>query len=130
MCDSSDDCGDMTDEVNVSCDTVIAENFDGQDGDEVNIGIFTQDSGNADFLWKRGSGRSGSSTTGPPFDHTDFSPTGHYAFIKSSEQNKDEVAHLVSPVFEIAGEGGGSCEISIWYYMHGSGVGELTVYMM
>ena len=136
LCDLSDDCGDMTDEDSVKCDLGIYENFEkGQDGDEINIGIFTQDSQNADFLWKRGCGRSLPSSTGPPFDHTYFSPTGHYAFIRSNEHNKDEVAHLVSPAFEISdanprdGEGV-SCEISIWYYMHGNGVGELTVYMM
>ena len=131
MCDLSDDCGDMTDEETQKCDLGIYENFEeGQDGDEVNIGIFTQDSESADFLWKRGSGRSLPSSTGPPFDHSYFSPTGHYAFIKSSERNKNEKAHLVSPDFIIAGEGGGSCEISIWYYMHGTGVGNMSVYMM
>ena len=132
MCDLSDDCGDMTDEDNSKCELGIFENFEtGQDGDEVNIGIFTQDSDRADFLWKRGSGRSSNpSSTGPPFDHTYFSPNGHYAFIKSSGQNKDEVAHLVSPAFQVSGGEESSCEISIWYYMHGEGIGELTVYMM
>ena len=128
LCDLSDDCGDMTDEETIDCDEAIPENFEkGQDGDKVNIGIFTQDSPNADFLWKRGSGRSLPSSTGPPFDHSYFSPNGHYAFIKSKQQNKDEVAHLVSPALEITGD---PCTITVWYYMHGAGVGELTVYLM
>lgn len=131
LCDLSDDCGDMTDEDNESCDLAIREDFEkGQDGDETNIGIFTQDSDQSDFLWKRGSGRASSSSTGPPFDHTYFTPNGHYAFIKSNDQNENEKAHLVSPAFLVSGEGGGSCDISIWYYMHGDGIGELTVYMM
>ena len=118
----------MTDEETIDCDEAIPENFEkGQDGDKVNIGIFTQDSPNADFLWKRGSGRSLPSSTGPPFDHSYFSPNGHYAFIKSKQQNKDEVAHLVSPALEITGD---PCTITVWYYMHGAGVGELTVYLM
>ena len=88
----SDDCGDMTDEDNPICDLAIFEDFEkGQDGEETNIGIFTQDITQADFLWKRGSGRSTSTqSTGPPFDHSYFTPNGHYAFIRSSEQNRDE----------------------------------------
>ena len=127
----SDDCGDMTDEDNPICDLAIREDFEkGQDGQESTIGIFTQDIFQADFLWKLGAGRSSSSSTGPPFDHTYHTPSGHYAYIRSGEQNKDEKARLLSPAFMISGEGGGSCDISIWYYMHGDGVGNLTVYMM
>ena len=131
LCDLSDDCGDMTDEDNPICDLAIREDFEkGQDGQESTIGIFTQDITQADFLWKLGAGRSTSSSTGPPFDHTYHTPSGHYAYIRSGEQNKDEKARLLSPAFMISGEGGGSCDISIWYYMHGDGVGNLTVYMM
>ena len=128
LCDLSDDCGDFTDEQVPDCDDAIPENFEsGQDGDETNIGIFTQDSPEADFLWKRGSGRSLPSSTGPPFDHTYFAPNGHYAFIRSTEQNKDEVARLVSPALEVTGE---PCRITVWYYMHGEGVGKLFLRIM
>ena len=131
LCDLSDDCGDMTDEEDPRCDLAIREDFEmSHDGDETNIGIFTQDTTQADFLWKVGKGRSTYSSTGPPFDHTYFTPSGHYAYIRSNDQNRDEKARLFSPAFMVSGEGGGSCDISIWYYMHGDGVGELTVYMM
>ena len=128
LCDLSDDCGDLTDEQVPDCDDAIPEDFEsGQDGDETRIGIFTQDSPEANFLWKRGSGRSLPSSTGPPFDHTFFAPNGHYAFIRSSEQNKDEKARLVSPALEITGD---PCTITVWYYMHGEGVGNLLLRIM
>ena len=126
VCDLSDDCGDLSDETGSDCEKFIKETFEDEGDDPTNLGIFTQDSLNATFKWLRGAGRSQNLSTGPPFDHTTFNPTGNYAYILSSARTKDDVAVLVSPHFKVPE--GTQCEMSMWYFMHGKGVGTLSLF--
>ena len=127
LCDLTDDCGDMSDEELERCSLRKRETFE---NDDTPLGLFTQNSEYADFEWERGSGMEGGAfVTGPPFDHTTFGPEGHYLFIRSSEHNQDEKAQLVTKPFQGNREGSEPCTLTLWYYMYGSGVGNLTLYL-
>ena len=45
--------------------------------------------------WARASGRGVNRGTGPPFDHTTFSPSGHYLYLDSSLGDPDSEAAIV-----------------------------------
>ena len=66
--------------------------------------------------------------TGPPFDHTLFSPLGNYLYINSKEQEAGEIAWLVTPYVETV-QAQDKCTVRFFYHMHGSGVGKLTLYI-
>ena len=65
-------------------------------------------------------------STGPPFDHTTFRPTGHYLFIRSILGLPGDGAWLWSGVL---GPANRTCQMRFFSHMHGRGVGNLTVYI-
>lgn len=122
LCDLADQCGDNSDEELEICAETIHDTFE-HDFDP--LGIFTHNEDHSDFMWNRGAGiDEGSLTTGPPFDHTTFGPSGHYLFIRSSEHNKDERAQLITKPFKGNEDSRHTdpCTMYLWYYMHGEKV--------
>ncbi|XP_041365734.1 MAM and LDL-receptor class A domain-containing protein 1-like [Gigantopelta aegis] len=81
-----------------------------------------------EFDWTIGSGSTASPGTGPQYDHTFGSNTGHYAFIEtSSPRRQGDRAILNGPAYK------GrifmfSC-MQFWYHMNGANVGSLNVYL-
>ncbi|XP_019616170.1 PREDICTED: deleted in malignant brain tumors 1 protein-like isoform X2 [Branchiostoma belcheri] len=113
-----ENCGHHED-VGVECQgpdrTLIACDFD------VNTCNFTSDS-SADFLWRRRTGRTPSSETGPSFDHT--SGNGYYMYIEaSSPRQRGDIARLWSPVFDAYGT---HC-LQFAYHVYGDSIGALRV---
>ena len=99
-CDLADDCGDFSDEQLLECEQFTMMSF--EDADQP-FGFFVQTSETAQFQWSRGTlilfilditrynhdvgnGTTGQEGTGPPFDHTHFTPEGHYLYIASGAQ--------------------------------------------
>ncbi|EDO47787.1 predicted protein [Nematostella vectensis] len=86
---------------------------------------YTQDT-NDKFDWTRGSGATGSSNTGPPFDHTYMTPYGHYMYLEvSGNLQQGDNARLTSVQFPGSS---GSC-LQFWYHMKGATIGTLNVYV-
>uniref|UniRef100_A0A7M5V4V5 Metalloendopeptidase n=1 Tax=Clytia hemisphaerica TaxID=252671 RepID=A0A7M5V4V5_9CNID len=78
---------------------------------------------NADFQWRRHTGSTPSSSTGPSGDHT--SGTGYYMYIESSSPAMvGYKARLVSPQIKA----GVHC-LAFWYNMYGFSTGSLNVYL-
>ena len=50
--------------------------------------------------WKRTDGSTGSTSTGPQFDHTLGTPSGHYAYIEASDGDAGDRARLISSVLQ------------------------------
>jgi hypothetical protein len=126
VCDYADDCGDSTDEglADMDCNhDYIRTNFE----DPVTpFGFFNQDHPAADFEWVRGNGSTTNHGTGPPFDHTIFSPSGHYLYIGSEAHETNAKAYLTTPLLQPPTAGG--CTYRMFYHMHGRAVGNLTLY--
>ncbi|XP_019642245.1 PREDICTED: deleted in malignant brain tumors 1 protein-like, partial [Branchiostoma belcheri] len=113
-----ENCGHHED-VGVECQgpdrTLIACDFD------VNTCNFTSDT-TTDFLWRRRTGRTPSSETGPSFDHT--SGNGYYMYIEaSSPRQRGDIARLWSPVFDAYGT---HC-LQFAYHVYGDSIGALRV---
>jgi len=79
------------------------------------------------FQWVPGHGIPDSFAPGPPFDHTLFSPLGHYLHIQSDLAVSGDKAWLWSPRFT-PGQSE-DCRMRFFYHIHGLGVGNLTVYI-
>lgn len=78
-----------------------------------------------DFDWTIGQNGTASRGTGPPFDHTFGSSTGHFAYIESSAPRRpNDEAILVSKFFD----GGAARCLRFWYHMYGASIGSLNVY--
>ena len=77
-----------------------------------------------DIDWIRRAGRTPSYNTGPRFDHTLQSSTGHYIYIETSGIPDGSIARLESPFFK---QSGYACEMSFAYSMFGQGIGTLEV---
>ncbi|XP_048242500.1 MAM and LDL-receptor class A domain-containing protein 2-like [Haliotis rufescens] len=94
-----------------------------------------QQSTQDEFDWSIGSNGTVSLGTGPTYDHTFGSNTGHFAFIESSAPRvRGDRAVLISPMYN--GHKGAvgtytyystTC-LSFWYQMYGTSVGSLNVY--
>ena len=126
LCDYADNCGDGSDEdfAYQDCDKYLRINFE----DPLNPwGFFNETQSEQGFSWTRGNGTV-KAGTGPPFDHTLFSPIGHYLYISSEDQEVGEVAWLTTPIIEQMTESD-NCSVRFFYHMHGSGVGKLTLYL-
>lgn len=126
ICDYADDCGDSTDEglADVDCNSdYLRTDFEDP---LLPFGFFQQDHPAADFEWQRGNGSTINHGTGPPFDHTIFSPIGHYLYIGSEEHETQAKAYLTTPLMQptVAGD----CTFRMFFHMHGRGVGTLTLY--
>ena len=65
-------------------------------------------------------------STGPPFDHTTFSPLGHFLFIPSLLGVPGDEAQLWSGLLSSANQ---TCQMRFFSHMHGHGLGNLTVYI-
>ncbi|XP_054838618.1 IgGFc-binding protein-like [Eublepharis macularius] len=65
------------------------------------------------FDWTRQKGPTPSSTTGPSYDHT--TGGGYYIYLKGTDANPGDVAHLVSPTCTSHGP---HC-FRFWYHMYG-----------
>lgn len=122
LCDFADDCGDNSDEVLEVCKDYMVTNFEDP---ELPFGFFKQDHPSADFQWSRGNGTTVNKQTGPPFDHTLFSPEGHYLFIASENQNSNERAYLRTNLIKPSTQ---DCSIRFFAHLHGKGLGNLTLY--
>jgi hypothetical protein len=92
LCDLSDDCGDLSDEIGEYCaqNAFLTNDFESE---ERPLGMFV--TGPEDrFHWQRGSGATENTLTGPPTDHTTFDEAGHYLYIDSSYSGSDTFAEL------------------------------------
>ncbi|XP_072021501.1 hyalin-like [Amphiura filiformis] len=80
-----------------------------------------------EFDWRLQSGATGSSLTGPSFDHT--IGNGQYIYIEaSSPRNTGDAARLLSPIVSIASVNSYNCTLQFWYHMYGAVIGALNVY--
>ena len=122
VCDLQDDCGDNSDEVQ-QCEQYHRADFEDP---EHPLGYFTQTEEGRDFMWGNYNGSSGYRGTGPPFDHTRFSPEGHYLMIPSELGLPGDSAQLWSPPIAPSTL---SCAMRFFSHMHGHGLGNLTVYI-
>ena len=78
-----------------------------------------------DFDWTIGQNGTASVGTGPPYDHTFGSSTGHFAYIESSAPRQpNDQAILVSKFLD----GGAARCLRFWYHMYGASIGSLNVY--
>uniref|UniRef100_W5MY12 MAM domain-containing protein n=1 Tax=Lepisosteus oculatus TaxID=7918 RepID=W5MY12_LEPOC len=78
-----------------------------------------------DYDWIRGFGGTPSADTGPSFDHTTNTATGHYFYLETSSPHRPgQKARMVSPAFPA---GKNRC-LQFWYHMYGVGIGTLNVY--
>lgn len=119
-CDYADDCGDNSDEV-FGCDNYTRIDF--EDPNEP-FGFFRRDDPTSEFQWSRGNGSTTNEGTGPPFDHTQFDPFGHYLYIASDQHNVGQKALLSTPMIRMTSD---ECHARFFYHMHGRTVGNLTV---
>jgi len=121
LCDYQDDCGDNSDEVFEGCSSYLRSNFEDPHHP---FGFFTQEAGGLQWDW--GNGTTTNEGTGPPFDHTLFSPYGHYLYIGSKKGEAGEQAKLWSP--PLTKSQPRDCRLRLFAHMHGQGVGNLTVF--
>ncbi|XP_019632083.1 PREDICTED: MAM and LDL-receptor class A domain-containing protein 2-like [Branchiostoma belcheri] len=86
---------------------------------------WTQDTQD-NFDWTRQLGTTGSTNTGPSFDHTVGDQTGYYIFIEtSSPQVTGDKARLYSPTVVPTST---MC-LQFWYHMYGEHIETLNVYI-
>ncbi|XP_067941229.1 MAM and LDL-receptor class A domain-containing protein 1-like [Watersipora subatra] len=88
-----------------------------------NLCQFTQQSDGSGMRWSSTTGI-GSRNSGPTDDHTD-NDNGYYASTDGSGYNKGDKSSLISPWYYVPS----SLCVKLWYYMYGSGVGELNIYV-
>ncbi|XP_033753484.1 MAM and LDL-receptor class A domain-containing protein 1-like [Pecten maximus] len=78
-----------------------------------------------EFDWSIGSNGTASRGTGPAFDHTYGSNSGHFAYIESSApQRQNDRAIIKSPLYS----GSNNRCLRFWYHMYGQSIGSLNVY--
>ena len=118
ICDFNSDCLDGRD-----------ENSCGYDCDfERDLCNYTDPSAGA-YKWRRqlaGTVIPGISS-GPTFDHTTLSGSGHYMIVAINNGTIDERAHLVSPTLQ---QSSATCELTFYYHMSGVNVGRLEVLLI
>lgn len=108
------------------CPPTSTCDFEGSHADSGYYCGYTQDSTDQ-FDWQLHSGTTGTSGTGPLYDHTYGTRNGHYVFIESSSpQHPGDKARLDSPVNQPSTSG--SACITFWYSMKGRDIGTLNLY--
>jgi hypothetical protein len=109
------------DGIDRNCDGISALNiFDNFDTD---LGNWNNVSGD-DIDWTRDRNSTPSGGTGPYCDHTSCSDFGYYMYIEASN-NYNKSAYLES--VDISLNGISNPQLSFWYHMYGSDMGELYV---
>ncbi|XP_025084894.1 MAM and LDL-receptor class A domain-containing protein 2-like isoform X1 [Pomacea canaliculata] len=76
------------------------------------------------YVWTKYRGATPDSNTGPDRDHTTNSGLGYYLYTDASNGTRYDQALLQSPLFQSSSA---TCQLSLWYHMFGSGVGDLFV---
>ncbi|XP_072182128.1 MAM and LDL-receptor class A domain-containing protein 1-like [Diadema setosum] len=97
------------------------------DFEQENLCGYTQDQSD-DFDWTWNSGDTTSDYTGPSFDVTMGTTSGHYVYIEASDHNAGDVARLTTPEFDPSGGNEVTCW-SFYYHMFGDDIGNLNVYI-
>ncbi|KAM6948654.1 MAM and LDL-receptor class A domain-containing protein 1 [Aplochiton taeniatus] len=111
----------------ISFDTEPCPNTDVCDFEEEGSCGWQQQEAEVDADWVRGSGSTLNLQTGPDYDHTTYTPAGHYYYLPSAPTDlAGQRAKMASLLFP-AGEG--VC-VQLWYHMWGKGVGTLNVYQL
>ena len=115
--------------------TVLTSDWSRQDYTRINFedplhpwGFFNETEQSQDFKWLRGHGQSVVPGSGPPYDHTLFSPLGNYLYIDSGQQEAGQVAWLTTPPLAPT-TAQDNCTARFFYHMHGRGIGKLTLYI-
>ncbi|XP_070567019.1 MAM and LDL-receptor class A domain-containing protein 2-like [Ptychodera flava] len=78
-----------------------------------------------DFEWVRAQGPTGTSNTGPVYDHTTGTDQGWYVYIEANNKDEDDAARLESSVIPATSQ---SCLV-FYYHMYGTHVNTLSVYI-
>ncbi|XP_071478396.1 MAM and LDL-receptor class A domain-containing protein 1-like, partial [Diadema antillarum] len=97
------------------------------DFEQENLCGYTQDQSD-DFDWTWNSGYTTSDYTGPSFDVTMGTTSGHYVYIEASDHNAGDVARLTTPELDPSGSNEVTCW-SFYYHMFGDDIGDLNVYI-
>ncbi|XP_067126410.1 MAM and LDL-receptor class A domain-containing protein 1-like isoform X1 [Centruroides vittatus] len=80
--------------------------------------------------WERINGSASDPKLGPEFDHTFGNNDGHFMIVKSSQQGRKPFgnsAYLISP--PLPQSGNEDFCIQFWYFVHGSDIGGLNLYI-
>lgn len=115
LCDFNQDCSDGGDEAQCGYSCTF-EN--GQTCKWTN-------SSKTSFTWLKFRGATPDSNTGPSTDHTTNGPNGYYMYVDSSNGGFYNHAYFTSPMLKQAAS---TCQMSFWYHMYGTGIGNLYVY--
>ena len=75
------------------------------------------------FSWNVWQGETPTANSGPAVDHTTGTATGKYIFTEASYGFAGEMANVYSPIYDFAGIS--EPQISFWYHMYGSDIGQL-----
>lgn len=120
VCDLTDNCGDGSDEQ--ACATYKQYNFEYGIGDLIQGANGTED----DFDWQTFSGQTPSSYTGPLWDHTIGTASGHYLYMESSSKKYNQKTWLLTKPFYRTNAH--LCQVRFYYYMYGQYINQLNVY--
>ncbi|XP_077978860.1 MAM and LDL-receptor class A domain-containing protein 1-like [Glandiceps talaboti] len=92
---------------------------------ETGLCTWSNDQDNDQTEWEMMKGPTGTSNTGPDYDHTYGNENGTYIYTESSNTDGGSIAQLVSEPF-MASPGNDRC-LEFWYSMYGSGIGNVLV---
>ncbi|XP_076347182.1 MAM and LDL-receptor class A domain-containing protein 1-like [Tachypleus tridentatus] len=121
-CDFSKDCPDWSDESLDECGK-YPERCNFEEG-FCNWSLETEDT---NFQWEWFSGMTLSEDTGPARDHTYGNASGHYLYIRASEQKNGDIARISSTVFKA--DTSQKCLMRFWFHMYGEHISDLIVYI-
>ncbi|RNA14511.1 MAM and LDL-receptor class A domain-containing 2-like, partial [Brachionus plicatilis] len=83
--------------------------------------------GRDEFDWEFGTYKTGSSLTGPTYDHTLGNPSGSYLFIEASSPIVTGNRAILESTLFLPTPTYGLC-MDFWYHMYGSGMGTMNIY--
>ena len=114
VCDFSNDCGDLSDEID--CDNYTRCNFEEDSNPYCDWNI----DNDADIDWKRHSGQDfeNSLLLYPNFDHTTLRPTGHF-LANDYRSDINRISRISSPVFYPVNKLS-KCSFRMWYHNIGN----------